>query len=139
MGIKYVFIIQCDIARLRCSGFACTNCFYNKDGFFKDCGYGDDVRYIAITCGGCCGGSIASKLEHFSNKLKNQTDVKKDEVAVHLSSCMATDNYHHDRCPNIDYIKGIILKKGYKNIVEGTFKSENATRKREGGIYKTYD
>ena len=52
---------------------------------------------------------------------------------------MATDNYHHDRCPNIDYIKGIILKKGYKNIVEGTFKSENATRKRECGIYKTYD
>lgn len=30
MNIKYVVIIQCDIAHRRCSGFACTNAFYNK-------------------------------------------------------------------------------------------------------------
>ena len=34
MGIKFVIIIQCDIARLRCSGFACTKCFYDREGFF---------------------------------------------------------------------------------------------------------
>ena len=34
MGIKYVVIIQCDIAHNRCSGFACTNAFYNKDSCF---------------------------------------------------------------------------------------------------------
>lgn len=139
MGIKFVLIIQCDVARLRCSGFACTKCFYDKEGFFEDCGYGDDVRYLALTCGGCCGGSLASKLEHFSKKLLKKTDVKKDEVAVHLSSCMVTDNYHHDRCPNLEYIKGIVLKKGYRNIVDGTFKSANATKKREAEIYNDHE
>ena len=60
MGIKFVIIIQCDIARLRCSGFACTKCFYDREGFFKDCGYPHGTRYIAFTCGGCCGGSNTS-------------------------------------------------------------------------------
>ena len=64
--------------------------------------------------------------------------INKDEVTVHLSSCMATDNYHSDRCPHIDYIKNIISKKGYKNLVEGTYISNNAKRKREEGIYKSY-
>ena len=118
MGIKYVLIIQCDIARQRCSGFACTDSFYNRAGFFKDCGYAHGVRYIALTCGGCCGASLASKLEHFSKKLIKATGIKKDEVAVHLSSCMVTDNYHHDRCPHLDYIKALVLKKGFKHIVE---------------------
>lgn len=139
MGIKYVLIIQCDIARQRCSGFACTDSFYNRAGFFKDCGYAHGVRYIALTCGGCCGASLASKLEHFSKKLIKATGIKKDEVAVHLSSCMVTDNYHHDRCPHLDYIKALVLKKGFKNIVEGTFQSENATKKRAAGIYKGYE
>ena len=52
---------------------------------------------------------------------------------------MVTDNYHHDRCPHLDYIKALVLKKGFKNIVEGTFQSENATKKRAAGIYKDYE
>lgn len=139
MGVRFILIIQCDVARLRCSGFACMKSFYDKEGFFDGCGYGPEVRYMALTCGGCSGGSIASKLEHFSNKLARQTDIKKDEVAVHLSSCMVTDNYHHDRCPHLEYIKGIVLKKGYRNIVDGTFRSTNATERREAGIYKNYE
>ncbi|MDO5116659.1 MAG: CGGC domain-containing protein [Synergistaceae bacterium] len=139
MSIKFVLIIQCDTARLRCSGFACMKSFYDREGFFKDLGYEHGVRYMALTCGGCCGTSLASKLEHFSNKLLRQTEIKKDQVAVHLSTCMATENYHHDRCPNLEYIKRLILKKGYKNIVEGTFRSANATKKRDAGIYKDYE
>lgn len=137
--IKFVVIIQCDAARERCSGFACTKCFYDREGFFENCDYNPDTRYIAFTCGGCCGTTIASHLEHFTNKLLRNTDIKQDEVAVHLSSCMVTDNYHHDRCPNLDYIKSIVLKKGYKNIVSGTFKSAHATEKREMGIYKDHN
>lgn len=136
MDTKYVVIIQCDIARQRCSGFACTNTFYNRDDVFKD--YDDDVRYISLTCGGCCGASLASKLEHFSKRLTKKTDVTKDEVVVHLSSCMVTDNYHHDRCPHVDYIKALIEKKGYKNVVEGTYISKVAEKKRESGEYKRY-
>jgi len=136
MDAKYVVIIQCDISRQRCSGFACTNSFYNKEDFFKD--YSDTTRYIPMTCGGCCGASLAAKLEHFSNKLRKKTDVNKDEVVVHLSSCMVTDNYHHDRCPHTEYIKALVEKKGYKNIVEGSYLSQTSEKKREAGEYKRY-
>lgn len=137
MDSKYVVIIQCDIAHKRCSGFACTNAFYNRDEVFKD--YEDDTRYISFTCGGCCGKGVASKLEHFSKKLSKQNNISKDEVAVHLSSCMVTDNYHYDRCPHADYIKNIVIKKGYKNLVEGSYISGNAKRKREEGIYNCHE
>lgn len=137
MNIKYCVIIQCEIAHRRCSGFACTNAFYNKDEKFNK--YAEDTKYISFTCGGCCGKGIASKLEHFSKHLKGKTDITKDEVVVHLSSCMSTDNYHYDRCPHIEYLKNIILKKGFKNLVEGTYVSKGASRKREMGQYKIYN
>lgn len=136
MNTKYVVIIQCEIAHRRCSGFACTNAFYNKDDVFAN--YDEATRYISFTCGGCCGKGISSKLEHLSKKLKSKNHLEKDEVVVHLSSCMTTDNYHYDRCPHMDYIKGIVLKKGYKNIVEGSFISKNSEKKREAGEYRCY-
>ncbi|OOM72021.1 CGGC domain protein [Clostridium puniceum] len=137
MNTKYCVIIQCEIAHKRCSGFACTNAFYNRDEKFNN--YSDNTRYISFTCGGCCGKGVASKLEHFSKHLKSKTDISKEEVSVHLSSCMSTDNYHYDRCPHIEYLKNIIVKKGFKNLVEGTYVSKGATRKREMGQYKTYN
>ncbi|ADL50260.1 CGGC domain-containing protein [Clostridium cellulovorans] len=137
MDFKYVVIIQCEIAHKRCSGFACTNAFYNRDEVFA--GYGENTRYISFTCGGCCGKGIASKLEHFSKKLKSKTSIEKNEVVIHLSSCMATDNYHYDRCPHLEYLKNIIAKKGYTNVVEGSYISKGAARKREEEIYKTYE
>jgi len=136
MSIKYCVIIQCEIAHKRCSGFACTNAFYNKDEKFSI--YEDNTRYISFTCGGCCGKTIASKLEHFSKHLKSKNNINKEEVAIHLSSCISTDNYHYERCPHIDYIKSIILKKGYKNVVEGSYISKGATKKRGTGEYKSY-
>ena len=137
MNTKYVVIVQCDIAHRRCSGFACTDAFYNRDEMFKT--YDDDVEYISFTCGGCCGKGVASKFEHFSKKLRKAKEITKDEVAVHLASCMVTDNHHYDRCPTIDYIKGTITKKGYNNIIEKTYVSRNATQKRNEGIYNTYE
>lgn len=136
MNTKYVVIIQCDIAHKRCSGFACTNAYYNRDELFKD--YDNNTRYISFTCGGCCGKTIASKLEHFSKKLKAKNNIGKNEVVVHLSSCMVTDNYHYDRCPHIDYIKNIIAKKGYEKLIEGSYISKGATSKREKGQYNKY-
>ncbi len=137
MNTKYIVIIQCDIALRRCSGFACTNAFYNKDEVFKN--YDDTTKYISFTCGGCSGKGVASKLEHFSKKLKGKCNINKDEVTIHLSSCMVNDNYHSDRCPHVDYIKSIITKKGYKNVIEGSYISNNAKRKREEGIYNCYE
>lgn len=132
---KFVVIIQCELAHKKCSGFACTNAFYNKEEMFKD--YDKDSRYISFTCGGCCGKSVSSKLMHFSKKLLKKTEIEKKEVIIHLASCITSDNYHYDRCPHIDYIKNIIAKRGYE-IVDGTYISKNAKTKRETGQYKTY-
>lgn len=137
MSLKYCVIIQCDISHRRCSGFACTNSFYNRDTIYKNCD--ENTRYISFTCGGCCGKGVATKLEHFSKKIARfDKGVKKDDIAVHLSSCMVTDNHHFDRCPHVDYIKSIVSKKGYTNLVEGSYISMNASKKRELGIYKDY-
>lgn len=136
MELKYVVIIQCDITHNRCSGFACTESFYSREGKFEV--YKDNIKYISFTCGGCCGKSVAAKLEHFSNKLKKKTDISKEQVVIHFSSCMTTDNYHTDRCPHLDYIKDIVRKKGYENQVDGSYISKGAVKRRELGIYKTY-
>lgn len=132
---KFVVIIQCELVHKKCSGFACTDSFYNRDEMFKS--YKENTRYISFTCGGCCGKLVSGKLSHFSKKILKKTDYKKDEVIVHLASCMTSDNYHSDRCPHIDYIKDIIVKRGY-DFLERTYISKNAEIKREKGIYKTY-
>ena len=132
---KFVVIIQCELVHKKCSGFACTDSFYNRDEMFKS--YKENTRYISFTCGGCCGKLVSGKLSHFSKKILKKTDYKKDEVIVHLASCMTSDNYHSDRCPHIDYIKDIIVKRGY-DFLEGTYISKNAEIKREKGLYKTY-
>ena len=136
METKYVVIIQCDIAHNRCSGFACTNSFYKKQGKFE--GYEDNVQYISFTCGGCCGKSVSAKMEHLAKKLQKLTDITKNEVTIHLASCMTTDNYHSDRCPHVDSIKYIIQKKGFHHIIDGSYISKASTRRREEGLYKTY-
>ncbi len=136
MEKKYVVIIQCDIAHNRCSGYACTEGFYNRVGPFEE--YDQETRYISFTCGGCCGKSVSAKLEHFSKKLKATNEINKINVDIHLASCMTTDNYHYDRCPHVDYIKGIISKKGFKNISEGSYISKTSSALREKGIYKKY-
>lgn len=135
--IRYVVVIQCDNARKRCSGFACSNSFFEKQFAFS--GYKDGTKYVTMTCGGCCGSGVAGALEHFSNKLCKKTDIKKSEVAIHLSSCIVTDNYHHDRCPHMEYMKDIIRKKGFEHIMEGTYQSQGARMRRESGEYKKYD
>lgn len=134
--IRYVVVIQCENAKKRCSGFACSNSFYERKFSFE--GYNANVQFLTMTCGGCCGSGVASMLEHLSHKLAKKTDIKKDEIAVHLSSCMVTENYHHDRCPNVNYIREVVIKKGYFNIVEGSYISMSAEKKRKEGVYKKY-
>ena len=135
--MKYVVVIQCDYTMNRCSGFACTEAFFGRDDAFE--GYGDGVKYLPISCGGCCGAAVAGRLEHFEMKLRTLTDIKKSEVAVHLASCIVTDNRHHNRCPFVDYIKEVIKKNGFENVIEGTYQSEASRNLRKKGVYQTYD
>ena len=136
-AIRYVVVIQCEHTMNRCSGFACTESFFGKSAAFE--GYEEGTKYLTMTCGGCNGAGVAGRLEHLGMKLRTLTDIKKEEVAVHLASCVVTDNRHHDRCPYVDYIKEIIRKNGFENVVEGTYQSQASRKRREQGIYKKYD
>lgn len=133
---RLVVIIQCQLAHNRCSGFACTNSFYERTGKFES--YEADTRYISFTCGGCCGKGVAAKMEHLLKKLRTKTDLTPADVRIHLSSCMVTDNHHYDRCPHLDYIKQILAKKGFTDVVEGSYISRNSTRLRAECVYKDY-
>ena len=136
-AIRYAVVIQCEHTMKRCSGFACSEAFFGKTAGFS--GYNDGIKYLTMSCGGCNGAGVAARLEHFETKLRKLTDIEKSEVAVHLATCMVTDNRHHDRCPYVDYIKHIINKNGFENIVEGTYQSQVSRKRREKGEYKTYD
>ena len=50
---KFVVIIQCELVHKKCSGFACTDSFYNRDEMFKS--YKENTKYISFTCGDCYG------------------------------------------------------------------------------------
>ena len=134
--IRYVLIIQCENARKRCSGFACSQTFFERKAFFE--GYPRDIPYIAVTCGGCENPCALAAVDHFGRKLEKKTDIPKNKVAVHLSSCIVTENHHHDRCPHTESIKEALRRKGYENITEGTYISATSEKKRENGIYKRY-
>lgn len=132
MEKKYVVIIQCETARQRCSGFACTNSFYEKLHSFSN--YDESTRYLAMTCGGCSGKGISARLENFAKRSK----LDKKNVSVHFATCITNDNKHSLRCPHIDFMKKLVVKKGFTDIVEGSYFSKTATTRREQGIYETY-
>lgn len=135
--IKAAVVIQCDITCRRCSGFACSKAFFGREDFFQD--HPTETLFFPMTCGGCCGKGLSAKLSHFLHLSKKKLDINPNEVAVHLASCMTTDNRHFERCPHFDYIVSIIRKNKFTNIIEGSYLSQGAEAKRKSGIYKTYE
>ena len=105
---KLVVVIQCHLVMNRCSGYPCMDAFYKREGAFAS--YEEDVRYMPVTCGGCCGAEVAAKLENLTK---------------------------HLNCPHLDYMRQIAERKGY-SVVLGSYISNAATKKREAGIYKTF-
>ncbi len=67
-----------------------------------------------------------------------KSKIPPQRTAVHLSSCMTTDNHHYDRCPSLEYIKALVAKKGFSRIVEGSYISAKAEQRRSQGLYRTY-
>lgn len=134
--IKLVVVIQCEFSKKRCSGFHCMQSFYNREHLFKNYSSDEEIRFMSIQCGGCNGKGVTILLKHISKLLAREGKIEKDNVAIHLASCMAFENYHSQRCMFIDYIKSEIKKSGYDNIIEGTYISKKATKRREEGIYQ---
>jgi predicted metal-binding protein len=133
---KYVVVIQCHIVKERCSGYICENTFHNKEGMFATYKGNDKVRFLSLTCGGCCGRAVHRKLIDLLKTIKRKEKIEKEEIAVHLASCVVTENYHGYPCPHKQYLKDIITKKLELDLIEGSYISKAAEKKREKGIYQ---
>lgn len=133
---ELVVIIQCDDVMKRCSGFLCMNDFYERTGKFE--GYPDEVRYMSITCGGCCGNLLTPKLENLGMRLR-KANINKEDVVIHFASCVCSDNSHRLPCPFMNRMKALLNRKGFNNIVLGTHVSQKAEAKRQAGIYKKWE
>lgn len=103
-----IAVVRCDIVSETCPGVACFKAFNKRKVHFE--GYDKDTEIIGFfTCGGCPGRRVFRLVD---NLLKHGVDV------VHLSSCMLMEG-GYPKCPHIDEIRQMILKKGVK-VVEGT-------------------
>ena len=132
---ELVVIIQCEDVVKRCSGFLCMNDFYGRLGKFTD--YPEGVRYMTMTCGGCCANLLTAKLENLGMRLR-KAEMNKDDVVIHFASCVCSDNSHRQPCPFLGRMKALLQRKGYNNIVLGTHISQKAEEKRKAGIYRNW-
>lgn len=132
---SYIIIVQCHIVKERCSGYFCEKSFFERSDCFS--GYSSQpIRMLNMTCGGCCGRAIHRKLSDFLNSIQKKENISKDNVVVHLSSCIVKDNFHGPKCPHLDYIRDLIAGRHGLDIVEGTRISKLSEGRRAQGIYR---
>jgi len=136
MDKQYIVVVQCDIVMERCSGYLCEQAFHERDGGFSDYPKDKEYRTLYMTCGGCCGRAIMRKLNDLTRMILKEEEVQKENIVVHLSSCITKDNYHAPPCPHLDYIKTLIGEKLSLDIVEGTHISSRSSERREKGLYQ---
>ena len=135
---KLIVIIQCDDVTKRCSGFFCMQDFYERNGKFSAYPHDEDTCYMTMTCGGCSANFLTPKLENLGRRL-SKMGCEKDDVIIHLASCICSENSHRQPCPFIGRIKSLLMRKGFNNIVMGTHVSKNAEAKRQAGIYRKWE
>ncbi|HAO93781.1 MAG: hypothetical protein A2X99_01380 [Deltaproteobacteria bacterium GWB2_55_19] len=136
--IRIIGVIQCDFARERCSGFGCMNSFTQRIDAFARYKDNDKIMLVPFNCGGCPGRRISRVAANLIKRAQKKAEVEKDEIVIHLASCIVTDNGHYPPCPHIDYIEKILKRKGLK-VKKGSYKSKTATRRREEGLYEPFD
>ncbi len=135
MDIKYIVIVQCHIVTEKCPGFFCEQAFTKRTGSFAEYKDQPNIRCLTLTCGGCCGRAVHRKLSLLLKTLKKREGIEKDDVVVHLSSCIAFDNFHASPCPHIDYLNELIGIKLGLQIKNGTKISEHSEKCRSEGLY----
>lgn len=135
--VRLVGIIQCDFAKERCSGFACIDSFTKRIDAFTQYPKGE-IMVVPFNCGGCPGRRIGRVTANLIKRAGKKAEVEKDEIVIHLASCMVTDNGHYPPCPHIDYIEKILKRKGVK-VRKGSYKSKTAQRRRDEGLYEPFD
>ena len=132
----YIVIVQCHIVSERCSGYFCEKAFNERSGAFSIYSRDKAYRTLYLTCGGCCGRAVHRKLSELTRTIKKQENIEKEQIVVHLSSCITKDNFHGPVCPHVDYLKTMIHDKLGLPIVDGTYISKKSEERRKAGIYK---
>jgi len=128
-----VVVVSCDLANRRCCGYGCNIKFQRREDYFENYP-ADDTRFHILTCGGCCGGGLAMKLENLRKWMKRMGD-KPDEIVLHFASCVCNTNHHKPACPNLSYMTEIAKRHGFDKIIMGTYRSKAAEKRRQEGIY----
>jgi predicted metal-binding protein len=131
----YVVVVQCHIVKERCSGYFCERAFTERTGGFSDYPAEQKLRFLPLTCGGCCGRAVHRKLSDLLKYAKKKEKIDKDKIVVHLASCITKDNYHGPPCPHKDYLVTMITEKLGLDIKEDTSISKAAEKRREEGVY----
>jgi len=131
---KYIAIVQCHLVKQRCSGYFCEKAFHERSGGFADYAKDQDFRTISLTCGGCCGKVAHRKLNNLIGNLRKREKIQKEQVVVHLSSCITKDNFHGPPCPHLDYLKTLIAKLNV-DLRQDTAISKAAENRRKKGDY----
>jgi predicted metal-binding protein len=134
--IRYVVALQCHIVKERCSGYLCELAFQERSGGFTNYADQDQIRFLPMTCGGCCGRATLRKLSNLIKMLKKKEGVEKDRITVHLASCVCKDNYHAPPCPHQSYLEELIRDKLSLTLAYGTRISKTAEKRRADGLYK---
>ena len=134
--IKYIVVVQCDIVKERCSGYYCEYAFTNRAGSFDIYKENDNLRFLPITCGGCCGRGVHRKLTNLLRQIKKRENIKKDSITVHFSSCISFESFHGPPCPHKEYLETLVHKKLGMKIIHGTRINELTEKRREQGVYQ---
>ncbi len=135
--LRYIVALQCHIVKERCSGYLCEMAFQERSGGFSPYSSEDQLRFLPMTCGGCCGRATLRKLSNLIKQLKAKEGIDKDKITVHLASCICKDNYHAPPCPHQSYLEELIVDKLGLAIAYGTKISKTAEKRRAAGQYKS--
>jgi len=133
---NYVVVLQCHIVKERCSGYFCEHAFTKRTGKFDIYPENSEIRFLPLTCGGCCGKATHRKLASLVNQIKKKEQIEKDRIAVHFSSCIALDSYHGLPCPHKDYLKTMVSDKLGLELIEGSKITELTEKRRQKGVYQ---
>jgi predicted metal-binding protein len=134
----YIVVVQCDIVKQRCPGYLCERAFHERTGGFADYPQDKSYRLLSMTCGGCCGRATHRKLTKLLRTMKKKEGIDKEQVVVHLSSCITKDNFHAPPCPHLGYLKTLVSRLGL-DVCEDTVISETSERRRRSGVYLAHE
>ena len=94
--------------------------------------------YVPFSCGGCPGRRVSRLISNLKKGALKREGIYKPNIAVHLTGCVINDNGHYPECPFKDYMKVILLQKGFK-VIEGGYEHEGSVKRRDKNHYEECD